>query len=597
MCGIAGVLRYPGSVDERRSIVTRMGDVIRHRGPDDSGSFVDGDVALNMQRLSIVDLAHGHQPMATGDGGLQIVYNGEIYNHRALRDDLAARGERFETAADTEVLLKQYARFGVAGFHALNGMFAAAFWDTRARRLCLVRDRMGVKPLYYYWDGKVFAFASEIKALLSVPAVEKSIEPCALWDYLTFRYVPGPRTAWRHISKVQPGYHVTIDAAGGAPVVTRWWSLPDAAATPARDERAMVEEFGALFEDAVRLRMIADVPVGVMLSGGIDSSAVAAVAAATHPRLKTFSVSFADSPATDERAYARAVAAHLGTEHAEVEIGQREFMDFLPSFVHYTDEPLADLASVPLYYVSKLAAETVKVTLSGEGADEILAGYDFDRWWQARRDAGARDLRGDTVPPHMTNYLDSAAKRALMPGVECRDSADVLRARVADGGDRHPLDQMLYLYCQDWLVEDLLMKADRMSMANSIELRTPFLDYRLVEWAARAPLAAKLGPNRDGRLTTKHVLRQFAEGRLPREILVRPKQGFPVPVYGWLSTVLKDVAFDLVLGPHAKLHRWLERSALEPYVDRGVAADAETHDRHRLWHLMILEYWLRAWRA
>lgn len=577
-------------------MVQRMGDAIRYRGPDDSGSFVDDDVALAMQRLSIVDLAHGHQPMATDDGAIHVVFNGEIYNYRPLRQQLAAAGERFNTDADTEVLLRQYARHGVDGFGALNGMFAAAFWNSRSRQLCLVRDRMGVKPLYYYWDGRVFAFASEIKAILAVPGITKTIDRQAIWDYLTFRYVPGPGTIWRHIFKLPPAHHLTIHAQSGGPSLVRWWSIPAADETKtATDDAELTRQFGAVFTDAVAMRMIADVPVGVMLSGGIDSSAVAAVASETHPALKTFSVSFAESPATDERAYARSVAAHLGTDHAEVEIGRREFVDFLPAFVHFTDEPLADLASVPLYYVSKLASTSVKVTLSGEGADEILAGYDFDRWWRGRIEGGGRDLRADPVPPHMTNYLDSAAKHKLFGGTEYRDSDDVLRARVAAAGARHPLDQMLHLYCQDWLVEDLLMKADRMSMANSIELRTPFLDYRVVEWAFRAPLAAKLGPDRDGRLTTKHVLRRWAEGRLPPEIIVRPKQGFPVPVYGWLSGELKDLARDLVLGRGAKLHGFFAPETLAPYVDRGVTADAPTPDRHRLWHLMILEYWLRAW--
>ena len=595
MCGIAGLVRFPGSPAERRAIVQRMGEVIRHRGPDDRGSFADDHAALGMQRLSIVDLAHGQQPMATADGAVHVVFNGEIYNHRELREQLTAKGETFTTNADTEVLLRQYARLGAAGFEALNGMFAAAFWDTRSHELCLVRDRLGVKPLYYYWDGRVFAFASEIKALFAVPGIEKRIEPQAIWDYLTFRYVPGPATIWRHIYQVPPAHRLSMHAVSGEPALTRWWSIPAPNPTESMDHAEMVETFGALFRDAVSLRMIADVPVGVMLSGGIDSSAVAAVASESHRRVKTFAVSFTDSPATDERAYARDVATHLGTDHAEIEIDRTDFVDFLPQFVHFTDQPLADLASVPLYYVSKLASKTVKVTLSGEGADEILAGYDFDRWWRTREQAGGRDLRDDRVPPHMTNYMDSAEKQSLFRGATYRDSNDVLRDRVAEAGARHPLDQMLYLYCQDWLVEDLLMKADRMSMAASIELRTPFLDYRLVEWAARAPLEAKIGPDANGRPTTKHVLREFAAARLPMLILTRPKQGFPVPVYGWLSDVLRDLAFDLVLGRDSRLHAWFDRDALEPYVLRGVAADAMAHDRHRLWHLMILEYWLRAW--
>jgi asparagine synthase (glutamine-hydrolysing) len=360
------------------------------------------------------------------------------------------------------------------------------------------------------------------------------------------------------------------------------------------------ETFGALFTDAVKLRMIADVPVGIMLSGGIDSSAVASVAVETHGRdLKTFSVAFSGSPETDEREYAQAVADHLGSDHATIEIGEREFVDFLPDLVHYTDEPLADLACVPLYYVSHLARQSVTVALSGEGADETLAGYDFDRWWQGRSavpDASAHDVRADAVPPHMTNYMDSAAKRRLFrEPIDFSDSMDVVRGHLARAGARHPLDQMLYLYCQDWLVEDLLMKADRMSMATSLELRTPFLDYRLVEWAARAPIAAKIGPDASGQWTTKRVLRDFARDRLPAAILTRPKRGFPVPVYGWLSTSLKPMATDMVLGSGSKLAGWFRPDALRDLVARGTAADAPAHDRHRLWHLVILEQWLRVW--
>jgi asparagine synthase (glutamine-hydrolysing) len=600
MCGIAGMIRYPASPETRRELVARMGAAIRYRGPDDQGSYVDDDVALGLQRLSVIDLPGGHQPMATDDGRLHIVFNGEIYNFRELRATLRQAGERFRTESDTEVILHQYQCHGLDGFDALNGMFAVAIWDRRSRDLHLVRDRMGVKPLYYFWDGRVLAFASEIKALLELPAVAAEVDPRAIWDYLTFRYVPGPGTVWRHIRKLPPGHRLSISACGGEPRIERWWDMPrPATLVPLSDEEA-TSSFGDLFADAVRRRMVADVPVGIMLSGGIDSSAVAAVAVESHGHhLKTFSVSFRDSPATDERTWARNVARHLGTDHADIEIGEREFVDFLPDFVRYTDEPMADLASVPLYYVSALARRSVTVALSGEGADEILAGYDFDRWLRSRMspDGELGDLRADPVPPHMTNYMDSDAKRALFRAdVDFPDSMNVVRAHLARAGAQHPLNQILYVYCQDWLVEDLLMKADRMSMANSLELRTPFLDYRLVEWAARAPISAKVGQDPDGAWRTKRVLRTFAERRLPAEIVTRPKQGFPVPVYEWLSGPLRSVAADLVLCADARLAGWFRPAAVRALFDRGSADDAPVHDRHRLWHLMILELWLRAWR-
>ncbi len=596
MCGIAGILGYPADLETRRELVRRMGCAIRHRGPDDAGIYADQDVTLGIQRLKVIDLAGGHQPMTTEDGKVQIVYNGEVFNFVDLRDALRREGEMFRTASDTEVILRLYRRHGLEGLDALNGMFAVALWDQASRQLHLVRDRMGVKPLYYYWDGRVFAFASEIKALFELPALDLTIEPRAIWDYLTFRYVPGPGTVWKHVQKLPPAHRLTISPGGLAPHVSRWWDVPAPASPRKVDEAEVTAEFGRLFTDAVKRRMVADVPVGIMLSGGLDSSAVAAVAVESHGKhLKTFAVSFRDSPATDERAYARTVARHIGSDHSEVEFGEREFLDFLPDFVRFTDEPMADLASVPLYYVSKLARQSVTVALSGEGADEILAGYDFDRW-VASRAPEFGDLRSEAVPPHMTNYMDSSAKRALfLEAVEFPDSLDVVRGHLSHAGARHPLDQILHLYCQDWLVEDLLMKADRMSMANSLELRTPFLDYRLVEWAARTPLWAKVGPDAAGNWSTKHVLRQFASSLLPVEIIQRPKQGFPVPVYDWLATSLIERARELVLSPGSRLSEWFTAAGLRNIVALGTAESATVHDRHRLWNLMILEYWLQAW--
>lgn len=595
MCGIAGMLRYPAGLETRQALAERMGAAIEHRGPDDRGTYVDEHVALAMQRLSVIDLEGGHQPMTTPAGDIHIVFNGEIFNYRDLRSALCRSGERFATDSDTEVILHQYRRHGLEGLETLNGMFGIAIWDRRDRTLHLVRDRMGVKPLYYFWDGQVFAFASEIKSLLELPLVGRHVNERAIWDYLTFRYVPAPDTIWHNIHKLQPGHRLSISTTG-EPKIERWWDIPAPCASIQMSDHDAVASFGELFSDAVERRMVADVPVGIMLSGGLDSSAVAAVAARNHTNLKTFSVSFKDSPSIDERPYARSVARHLGTEHAEVEIGEREFVDFVPDFVRYTDEPLADLASIPLYYVSKLARDSVTVALSGEGADEILAGYECDRWWSNRLASRCGDLRSDRVPPHMTNYLDSDEKQALLRGGHLwPDSMDVLHRHLARGGDRHPVDQLLYLYCQDWLVEDLLMKADRMSMATSLELRTPFLDYRLVEWAARAPMSAKIGPNFDGTWQTKRVLRQFAASLLPSEILTRPKLGFPVPVYGWLSGSLKQFAYDMVVDDKARLSSWIQPDAARAAFERGTAIDADNAGRHRLWHLIILEQWMRAW--
>ncbi len=616
MCGIVGFFGPELGEDERRAALRRMSNAVRHRGPDDEGYFDAPLIGLGIRRLSIVDLQGGHQPVASEDGRVQLVFNGEIYNHAALRETLRARGYAFRTKSDTEVILRQYQSGGVDALSELNGMFAIAIWDGRSGTFTLVRDRLGVKPLYYHWDGRRLFFASEIKAILASGCVSAEIEPRGIWDYLTFRYVPGPASIWKQIHKLPPAHFLTISIDRPHPMLKRYWDIPYADAARHGDDDQFDQEFAALFTDAVNLRMNADVPVGVLLSGGLDSSAVAAaISQAPGARLSTYSVAFADSPETDERQYAREVAAHVGADHQEVVIGEEEFLDFLPRFVVATDEPLADLASVPLYYVSRLARERVKVVLSGEGSDEILGGYNFDeavRSWDAASqprsgilkrllsrftDGGnAVDLRRALVPMHMTNYFDTAAKGRLMSGAEYPDSLDVIREALSRVKSTEPLHQALYVYCQNWLVEDLLMKADKMSMANSLELRTPFLDYRLVEWAARTPSRIKVGRDPDGQYRTKRVLRRFAQRHLPERIITRPKQGFPVPVYGWLSNSLKPWAHDLVGGSDSRLRNWLTRQGIDAALANGSATESNMLDRHRLWNLLILELWLRAWR-
>ena len=629
MCGITGWFQLDIAEAERLPLLRRMCESIRHRGPDDRGFYVDSHVGLGIQRLSIVDLEGGHQPMATADGSIQVVFNGEIYNHAALRDELSRDGARFRTVSDTEVILRLFEREGLRAFERMNGMFGVAIWDRRDRTLHLVRDRLGVKPLYYSWDGRTLFFGSEIKAILASGRIDRSVNPRAIWDYLTFRYVPAPDTIWTGIHKLPPGHRLSVRVGDPKPEIARWWDIPIGIPTSRKSDAEYEAEFASLFDDAVRLRMLADVPVGITLSGGLDSSAVAAAAHAAGCDLKTFSVAFADSPDTDELPYARQVASQLGADHHEVVIGQREFMDFLPDFVWHTDEPLADLASVPLHYVCKLARQNVKVVLSGEGSDEVLGGYSFDRWvrsWDeasaARRRTGwalgrlgavaarvlpavARDrelaaiscdLRQLPEPLTMTNYLSSDEKaQMLCDRTRWPDSLDYVRRQLDHLGEAHPLNQALYVYCQDWLVEDLLMKADRMSMANSLELRTPFLDYRLVEWAGYLPLRLKVGPGKDGSYRTKEILRRYAEAILPSKVITRTKQGFPVPVYGWLSDGLAGWAREALLSPQAQLRSWFHASALEQATAAGTALSAGVTERHRLWNLLVLEIWMKRW--
>jgi len=622
MCGIAGWFSTaPLPEPESQLRLKAMCDAIAHRGPDDDGYFVTDQVALGMRRLSIVDLQGGHQPMTSADGTIQLVFNGEIFNHTQLRSSMQSRGVRFQTSSDTEVILRLYEERGLQAFDELNGMFAIAIFDARDQSLLLVRDRLGVKPLYYSWDGRQLIFASEIKAIVTALEKPPSVNPRAVWDYLTFRYVPAPHTIWNGVSKLLPAHRLKISQGIPRPSIERWWALPRPARTAA-DDSTTVERFGSLLQNAVDIRMRADVPVGILLSGGLDSSVIAAMAAPSHPRLSTFSVAFEGAGHIDERKWAHLVATQLQTDHQDIVIGRKEFTDFLPDFVHYTDEPLADLASIPLYYVCKLARGNVKVVLSGEGSDEILGGYSFDVWAQRwdeaasannlyqralravgagsnpRFDQGLLDLRHALQPLTMTSYMTSEAKRhLLLDHSDMPDSLDGTRALLRDFGQASPLSQALFTYCQDWLVEDLLMKADKMSMANSLELRTPFLDYRVVEMASRLSDHWRVGRESDGRYSTKRILRHAAAKLVPSEIIARPKMGFPVPVYDWLSNELKPLAHDSLCSESTKLRTWFKADALAELVARGTAIDAANDDRHRLWNAMILELWFRRWKA
>jgi asparagine synthase (glutamine-hydrolysing) len=622
MCGIAGYFNLKLASEERLPLLRHMCDLMEHRGPDEEGYFADDIAGLSMKRLSIIDVSGGHQPMTSQDGTKQIVFNGEIYNFQQLRPLLEARGHRFKTTCDTEVILRQFEQDGEGALQYLNGMFAIAIWDEAARQLFLARDRMGVKPLYYYWDGYRLVFASEIKALFAVEGIEKSINPRAIWDYLTFRYVPQPETIWNNVYKLPPGHTLTISSDHPTPIIRRYWDIPYSDDVVDKSDKEYQQEFEQLFLDAVRLRLIADVPVGILLSGGLDSSAVAAAISEVHnARLSSFSVAFANSPGSNELQYARQVAAYVGTDHNEIVINDRQFREFLPQLTYFTDEPLADLASVPLYYVSSLARQKVKVVLSGEGSDEVLAGYGFNRkiqTWQRlrqyqrlpvwfRQDAaeavGAlvgkqamvkRANRPVDEVANMTDVFSSMQKRQLwkqdLP--QYAPSNDLIQVDAARANTRELLNRTLYVYCQSWLVEDLLMKADKMTMANSIELRVPFLDFRMVEWAAKAPISVKVR-RVNGQYESKSVLRTFAATRLPHEIIQRPKQGFPVPAYDWLSNRLKDWVHQVLPSSGARLYEWLEPSMVQKQVDLGTSG--ELMDRHRLWSLLILELWLQTW--
>jgi asparagine synthase (glutamine-hydrolysing) len=623
MCGIAGVLGL-GSVDGLAA-VRRMTGSIRHRGPDDSGDFAIDGVAFGMRRLSIIDVGLGHQPIWT-PRGTGIVFNGEIYNYRELRTFLQQREIELSTQSDTEVIAHLFDLEGLECVHRLEGMFAICLYEPGTQRLHLIRDRLGKKPLYYGDIDGILFFASETKAILAGAETRPELSDQAIYDFLTLRYVPGPSTMWRNIRAVESGTCVTIGIADRTIASRRYWSLAFQSET-SDDNRDYAAEFELHFQRAVEKRLVAsDVPVGILLSGGLDSSAVAATAVELgHQDLHTFSVAFNDGEESDETPFARLVAQRFGMKHSEIVIGQEDFIKTLPQFVRMSDEPLADLASIPLYFVSRLASNDVKVVLSGEGADETLAGYDMERL--ARQIDRLRTISRlpsfllqwlATIAPahwarilksvehggwsgifaemgvHMTRVFSDDEKIALWRGPTGLRSTDTLiRGWYQECRSPHPLDQLQQVYCRSWLIDDLLMKADKMSMAASLEVRCPFLDHMLVEWCARLPVEWKAGSRQDG-YVSKRILRQYAAKRLPAEIIDRPKRGFPVPAYRWLEGNLMAWARER-LQSGGPVNAWIDVQMLEPMLD--AAARGSLSAQHQVWNLLVLEHWLEAWTA
>ena len=628
MCGIVGLWTRAGC--DMQPVIRRMNAQICHRGPDDEGYHCDRGLWFGMRRLSIIDPGSGSQPMASMHGSHHIVYNGELYNYRELRAEMEAAGVTFRTRSDTEVIVNAYATMGPQCVERFNGMFAFAIWDSTEQRLFIARDRFGIKPLYYAWDGETLVFASEIKSILASGLVAKNVNHEAIWHYLTFRYVPAPQTIWKNIFKLPPAHTLTFSPQHRAVTIERYWDLRFASEGNDTNGSNYTEEFESRFLNAVKSHLVADVPVGVFLSGGIDSSAV--VAAAIEVRggpISTFSVAFPECEDTNELAYAREVARHFHTDHHEVTLGLSETVSALPELMWHTDEPIGDPAIVPLYYVSKLAAGNVKVALSGEGADELLGGYDFERavlswerlasfqrWPRAARytvpnvvlkalgrESAVARLELHNMPlaernlrtlPHMTRYFGSEAKHDLWPSASQSfpDSDDFVRGYYARAVTNSPLHQVLYAYCQDWLTEDLLMKADKATMATSVELRVPFLDHTFAEWLASLPPGAKVARNGGGQIVTKYLLRRFCEGRLPPSIVTRPKKGFPVPLVHWMRGKLAPELSRTLLGSSSIVGSMFDRTALTQLV---ADAPQTPFASQRAWLLFVLEHWMRRW--
>ncbi|MDX2045125.1 MAG: asparagine synthase (glutamine-hydrolyzing) [Acidobacteriota bacterium] len=626
MCGICGIA-VPKKLNRRadESLLSRMRDTLTHRGPDDAGNFVDGGIGLGHRRLSIVDLGGGHQPMTNEDGQVQIVFNGEIYNHRDHRPMLEERGHRYRTSSDTETIIHLYEEFGASAVQYLRGMFAFAIWDGVNQRLVIARDRLGIKPVYYTLsnDG-VLHFASEIKALLEARAVKPELNYDALSDFAANRYTSGDETLFRGVRRLPPGH--TLVWQEGKVEIKRFWEVSFAKHESPLSDREYIEQFDQLFTESVRLRLMADVPLGMFLSGGIDSTAIAGVMSKlVSDPIKTFSVAFNEREA-NELEFARMAARAFGTEHHEIVVSPQQFFDALPAMVYQEDEPIAHPSSIPLYFVSKLAAEHVKVVLTGEGSDELLAGY--DKYRKTIYNLSLGRAYNSVIPSPLRRLVKSAiengngtlaVRQKLTRTFLCVPSdiesiyfdnfsvfsrqrqqslftaetrarmaeSDPYRTSLALMGEADAvtmLDQLLAADMKTYLHE-LLMKQDQMSMAASIESRVPFLDHKLVEFAARLPERMKLRG-----LTTKYILRQAMADKIPAEILTRKKMGFPVPVGAWLRGQFRPLLDEYVLGARA-----MERGIFEPDFVRNLVARHEAGENHaeRLWMLMNFEIWQR----
>lgn len=567
MCGICGVVSAEPRADRER-LVRDMSDTLKHRGPDDDGLYSDDRITLGFRRLSIIDLPLGKQPMSNEDGTVHVVFNGEVYNYRGLRETLRAR-HQFRTNSDTEVIVHLFEEKGIECLRDLRGMFAMAIWDARDRTLWLARDRLGKKPLAYVQQPDRFLFASELKALLADPRVPRRVNRDALEYYLAYLYVPAPMSIVAGISKLAPGHYLRY--RDGKATVTRYWDPQVGGEPPSRDEiRGTIEE-------AVRLRLVSDVPLGAFLSGGIDSSIVVGLMS-KHGRARTFSIGFPEK-SFDELEYARAAAEAFGAEHQEFEV-RPNALEVLPKLVWHYDEPFGDSSALPTYYVSKVTAEHVKVALSGDGGDECFGGY--KRYEQLKR----RPLLGP--PPaelyrgHVVTFSDEQRRQLLgttNPGV-----ANFIREPFDRFPRADPVTRAGYTDLQTYLPFDILTKVDIASMANSLEVRCPFLDHKVVEMALRLPGPSKLG---------KRGLRETFADLLPPKIAGRGKMGFGVPLTHWFRNELKPLVGDTLLNSKNALQEFVRIEIVRRMVQDHWSGAADHADR--LWALLFFELWHRTW--
>ena len=628
MCGIVGVVQFERDAQIDTDALRQMCAAMVHRGPDDEGVYSGGRVGLGVRRLSIIDVVGGHQPISNEDGTLWIVFNGEIYNHLALREQLIARGHRYRTQSDTETIVHLYEEYGRTCVDHLRGMFAFAIWDTRQQSLFIARDRLGIKPLYYRLTPECFLFGSEIKVILACPGVDREFNREVLAEYLAFGYLSGPDTFFSGIRKLMPGHTLELQESGEIQI-RRYWDISLTDDDARHTESYYVQTYRDLLEQAVSSHLMSDVPLGVFLSGGLDSGAIAALMTKVrHAPIKTFSVGYAET-SYSELPHARQVAKHLNSVHHEVVVSREEFFHALPQLIWHEDEPLAWPSSVALYFLAQLAREHVTVVLTGEGSDETLAGY-------ARYAFSLKNVAADRIYRRFTpqwirhqirhsiidsKLINGTLRRKLAHTFMARDGecwtsfyfdnffsafsgeeqADLLSDDLAQEfsrGDAYRnvmeywnyssgslLRRLLYTDIKTYLVE-LLMKQDNMSMAASIESRVPFLDHTLVDFAMRIPQEFQLGG-----LAGKRILKKAVADLLPGSIINRPKSGFPTPWAEWLAGPQLDAIQNLLLEPHSINRGLFKRKAVERLFQEHRAQYRDHCDR--IWRLLNLELWFR----
>jgi len=628
MCGIAGILEFGRDNRANAAALREMCRVISHRGPDDEGFYTDGPAAIGMRRLSIVDVAGGHQPLCNEDGSLYIVFNGEIYNHLALREQLIACGHRYTTHSDTETVIHLFEEYGEDCVQHLRGMFAFAIWNRNTKTLFIARDRLGIKPLYYSLTRERLLFGSEIKVLFAHGTVRPAFNRQALPEFLAFGYLSGAESFYDGILKLLPGHTMTIGPEG-KPEIRQYWDLDASKPHESRDESYYVQSYRDLLEGAVKSHLMSDVPLGVFLSGGVDSSAVAALMTNLRREpVETFSVGYTEQTYS-ELPFAHTVSEHIHSKHHEVFVSEQDFFGALPHLIWHEDEPIVWPSSISLYFVARLARERVTVVLTGEGADETLAGY--TRYAFTLKNAAMDRAYRSVVPSFLrqglrnqvanSSLLGATVRRKLEHTFLARDgnswasfyfdnffsafgeaeqnnllTEDFAREAAPSTAYKHAVDywehssgemlqRLLYTDIKTYLVE-LLMKQDNMSMAASIESRVPFLDHVLVEFATRIPREVQIHG-----LAGKRILKKAVEDLLPHEILYRPKLGFPTPWSGWLAGPRLETIREMLLEPRSLDRGYFRREAIEKLFDEHRAKHRDNYDR--IWRLLNLELWHR----